>query len=1165
MLGFILQVVPTPELTAQFSNVSVAPINKAVAKDGGVAWADFNNDGFPDLIINTNNSSNVNGRTRIFISNSATSWTDITSANAPSLLSNTTERSVMAGDIDGDGDLDFMRSTSNRIEIYRNNGPIANPSFTISQTILAGFFSPSGMNNEGLSWMDFDGDGDLDVFMENHQYGMDILQNDGTGTFTHYSPDGNSRGFPTTGTSGDYSVTADLNNDGHIDIVARREGTSAANDEIDIFINNGDGSFSGNNTVNLQTVNSAKGGVAVGDFDNDGDFDFIWTNNGSSTASNTVTLVEQDGVNSLSFSLPSVTVTSGDDGTLTALPVNQNIEGIAVADVNNDGNIDIFLAAASGPSYLLLNNSTGQGDFTFVHDNSGVSNTSINPINVNGDGEGIAFADYDNDGDMDFYLNVNGAANQLWQNNIIASPTNYLKVIPLVDLGGGLSIPALGATVLVSNGCEIFSGIQEVSSGVGHGSQNDSRLHAGLPDGPNRLYRVEIGFVRPNGGSRNTVVKYVTPTALTNQTLTVLSTDSSDPDRDPNAVDDVATTDENTLVSIPVLSNDSDPMGEGLVLGLDDLPANGSAVINGNNIDYTPDPGFSGVETFTYTITNTSGICGMATVTVTVNSNAPFLDGYDCRKQITIDATMVSGSTDLSNFPMLVSFTDAELATVANGGDVTHSSGYDIAFTENDGTTQLNHEILNYDSVTGSYLAFVTVSTLGATANTNIWIYYGNNAVTMDPSTTSTWDSNYQAVLHLQESGNGTDNEFVDATANSHHGTGGGLAGAGSAAGTPTRVAGKFGFAQDFDDSSSPQNHIRLNAVTDATWTAVTVQAWINADDTGDDRIFGKSWGTGTNNQTWLLRKSTSSIGSRMRTNSNNNGGFDPFNYTTGTWYHAAITWDASDNQLIVFVNGVQRGNTTLNGATLYTSPPLAEPTIGNTATVNRGFDGTIQEARISDIARSADWLLTEFTNQDDPAAFYSVGAEDCDAILAITLMKFEGDFNKVTNAVDLEWLASYDDLNDEGFEIQRSWDGQEFQTIGFIPVKGELDEIVSYSFSDNDVTNFEQTQAFYRLKSIQAGNEISYSQIIRMALDLINPQIRYYPNPTTDKTVHIDITGGKELPILQVVNSSGQLVRSIQLNSFSESLTLTGITPGIYLLKFVSSDMMVYKRLVVF
>ncbi len=1150
------------ELVAQFTNAAVAPINKAVAKDGGVAWADFNADGFLDLIINTNNANATNGYTRIFISNGAATWTDITAANAPSLLLNTTERSVMAGDIDGDGDLDFMRSTSARIEIYTNNGPPANPTFTLSQLIQPAFFSPAVMNNEGLAWMDFDGDGDLDVFMENHGYGMDILENDGTGTFTHYTPDGNSRGFPTTGTSGDYSVTADLDNNGHVDIVARRQGTTNTINEIDIFINNGDGTFSENNTTNLQTVNTVKGGVAVGDFDNDGDFDYVWTSNGLSTAANTVTIVEQDGINSLIFSLPTVTVSSGDDGTLTALPVNQNIEGVAVADINNDGKIDIFLAAASGTSYLLLNNTAGQGDFTFIHDNSGVANTSINPINVNADGEGLAFADYDNDGDMDFYLNINGGANQLWQNNIVGTPVNFLKVIPKLDLGGGTTVPAIGATMIVSNGCEIFSGIQEVSGGVGHGSQNDSRLHAGLPQGPNRLYRVDVGFVKPNGGSRTTVVKYVTPSALTNQTLTVLDTDASDADRDPNAVDDNAATTENALVSVPVLSNDSDPMGEGLTLAIDTPPVNGTAVVNGNNIDYTPDPGFFGTETFTYIITNTSGICGMATVTVTVT--APFLSGYGCRKEITIDASQVSGSSDLSNFPMLVSFTDADLATLANGGDVTNTNGYDIAFTEADGTTQLNHEILSYDQTNGTYLAFVSVTTISPSTDTDIWMYYGNSSVTMDPTTSATWDANYEAVLHLQESGSGSDGEFLDATANAHHGTGGGLAGAGSAAGTPGRTTGKFGFAQDFDDSTTPQNHIRLDAVSDAAWTAVTVQAWINADDTGDDRIFGKSWGTGSSDQTWLLRKNTANIGTRMRTNTTNNGGFDPFAYSTGTWYHAAITWDASDSQLRVYVNGVQRGNTTLNGATMYTAPLVNEPTIGNTATVNRGFDGQLQEARISDIARSVDWLLTEFNNQDDPSSFYSVGVEDCSPVLAISLLDFNASFNRETKAADLIWQASYDDLDDEGFEVQRSWDAQEFEILEFIPVVGELNQTITYTYNDKNVTNFDQTQAFYRLKLIEGGNKISYSDIQRVVLEPGKAQVSVYPNPSTNKSFNVKITGAAVLPRMEMIQSDGKVVLQVVLKSFTETISFPGLAPGVYLLRFYSNELISHKRIIV-
>src|SRR6478752_7540342 len=59
------------------------------------------------------------------------------------------------------------------------------------------------------------------------------------------------------------------------------------------------------------------------------------------------------------------------------------------------------------------------------------------------------------------------------------------------------------------------------------------------------------------------------------------------------------------------------------------------------------------------------------------------------RKPVTIDHTKVSGSSNLVNFPMLLSVTDANLKTVANGGSVGKSDGTDILFTSADGVTKL--------------------------------------------------------------------------------------------------------------------------------------------------------------------------------------------------------------------------------------------------------------------------------------------------------------------------------------------------------------------------------------------------------------------------------------------------------------------------------------------
>lgn len=95
-----------------------------------------------------------------------------------------------------------------------------------------------------------------------------------------------------------------------------------------------------------------------------------------------------------------------------------------------------------------------------------------------------------------------------------------------------------------------------------------------------------------------------------------------DPNSPPTANDDTATTDENDAVIIPVLANDTDPESDPLeVTGATD-PANGSVTINADGtITYTPDTGFTGTDTFDYTITDPTGSTEPSTATVVVTVN----------------------------------------------------------------------------------------------------------------------------------------------------------------------------------------------------------------------------------------------------------------------------------------------------------------------------------------------------------------------------------------------------------------------------------------------------------------------------------------------------------------------------------------------------------------
>ena len=107
------------------------------------------------------------------------------------------------------------------------------------------------------------------------------------------------------------------------------------------------------------------------------------------------------------------------------------------------------------------------------------------------------------------------------------------------------------------------------------------------------------------------------------------------------------------------------------------------------------------------------------------------------RKKITIDHTEV-GSTGAphGNFPVLVNLSsDADLSANAR------ADGYDILFTSSDGTTKLNHERESYTSGTGALIAWVQIPSLSASADTVLYMYYGNASATDQQNVNGTWNS----------------------------------------------------------------------------------------------------------------------------------------------------------------------------------------------------------------------------------------------------------------------------------------------------------------------------------------------------------------------------------------------------------------------------------------
>ncbi len=484
------------------------------AKDGGAVWADFDNDDDLDLLVNTSNGTLD---TRLFQSDggSPPTFTDVTTTLADGLLDNTCERSIIWGDLNNDGYQDFIRNTHSRLEIYINGATTTTPNYrfgvgagmtpniTFTQLSVDGCSQGDGINSEGVALIDYNNDGWLDIVIENAECGIDVLENmqqddaatinttfgDGNmnteaeattnGYFNHVSVTGNTLGLPLTSGNGDYIASGDYNADGYVDFIARKPtGT------YDLWENDGDDTFSANTTfsddASTAAANGNKGGAIFCDFDLDGDLDIFWSDAGT---------------NQIWLQHPTGTFTASSTVSVQpVLPGGEDIDGCACADVDQDGDVDLFLGNDSGNSYLYINTTSAQNDI------SSLSFTRTD-IAVNADAEGVNLVDYDSDGDYDIYINVNGANNQLWENDFCdGGGCNFLEVFIEDCLDGDTQTrPVVGASMVIRDDMgDIVSAAQSGSNSAGHGAQNPPATIFGLPDMVSD-YTIDITFPEKDG------------------------------------------------------------------------------------------------------------------------------------------------------------------------------------------------------------------------------------------------------------------------------------------------------------------------------------------------------------------------------------------------------------------------------------------------------------------------------------------------------------------------------------------------------------------------------------------------------------------------------------------------------------------------------------------
>lgn len=439
-------------------------------KNNGVSVADYDKDNDLDLFV-VARAKDENGvassHSRLFKNNNDGTFTDATGVSGLVDLFPVQEQAdtfsglsgykhgAFWGDYDNDGFPDLFMTNTNKVQLFHNKKDGTFEEVTVS----AGFQKYNTCLNTGATWFDYNKDGFLDIYLTIWSTTCSdnvLYKNNGNGTFSDVS-----NIFQGAEKKLSYqSIPFDFNGDGWLDLYVANDYSSQTND---LFINNQGTGFT--EQARLYNLDHSKDdmGIAIGDYNNDGLFDFF------------ITAIQENAL----FS----NVGGGTKYVNVATDMGVDRAGWAwdasFSDFDLDGDEDLFVV--NGFAYggttsdynKYFENSFANGEYKFI-DSSNKTNLGELAISV-----GAGVFDYDNDGDLDVLVTNNDKSSFFYENKItdFTQPKANLHWFQLSLQGTVSNRDAIGTKVSVTTN---KGTLHRYYSGSGFLSQSLKPLHFGL-------------------------------------------------------------------------------------------------------------------------------------------------------------------------------------------------------------------------------------------------------------------------------------------------------------------------------------------------------------------------------------------------------------------------------------------------------------------------------------------------------------------------------------------------------------------------------------------------------------------------------------------------------------------------------------------------------------